>query len=255
MPQLTSLPLLASVLVFGALHAQQATHTEADHAATSQTKTAHASQFVDPTTFKLDVLVADPPAPNSSVTRSELRELHEIESTRTHSEVAAAQADDAEQDIFVYRTIFGASFTAQNFPILAALSADVHNEESVASVPLKAAFSRPRPYQTDTTLHPVCKLTEVPNSYPSGHTLSGYLEGFTLAELIPSRKDEILARTDDYAHNRLVCGVHYASDLAASRQLAAILFGSLISNPEFRQRLEAAREEVHTKLPTASVSR
>lgn len=216
---------------------------------------AHVSQFLDATTLTFDLLIANPPAQDSSVTQSELRELHGIESRRTSSEVAAAQSDDAEEDIFVYRTIFGSSFTAQNFPVLAALSTDVHNEESVASVPLKAVFSRPRPYQADKTLHPVCKLTEAPNSYPSGHTLSGYLEGFTLAELVPSRKNEILARTDDYAHNRLVCGVHYASDLVASRQLAALVFGSLIANPEFRKRLDAAREELHTKLSAVAASR
>ncbi|SDE90681.1 phosphatase PAP2 family protein [Terriglobus roseus] len=255
MRQLTTISLFTSLLLCGALHAQEEIRTGTDNSMTGHTKAVHASRFLDLATLNLNVLIADPPAQNSTITDSELRELHAIESHRTNAQVAAAQADDAEEDIFVYHTIFGASFTAKNLPILAALSTDVHNEESVASVPLKTVFSRPRPYQADKTLHPVCKLTEASNSYPSGHTLSGYLEGYTLAELIPSRRDEILARTDDYAHNRLVCGVHYASDLAAGRQLAAVLFGSLMSNPAFRQRLDAAREELHAKFPTAVASR
>lgn len=255
MRQLTTISLFTSLLLGGALHAQEETRTGTDSSMVGSTKAPHASRFLDPATLNLNLLIAHPPAQNSSVTNSELRELHAIENNRTNAQVAAAQADDAEQDIFIYRTIFGASFTAKNLPILAALSADVHNEESVASGPLKSAFSRPRPYQADKTLHPVCKLTEAPNSYPSGHTLSGYLEGYTLAELLPDRRDEILARTDDYAHNRLVCGVHYASDLVAGRQLASILFGSMMSNPTFRQRLDAAREELHAKFPTAVASR
>lgn len=255
MRQLTTISLLTGVLLCGALRAQQADRVELAQPATPSTKPAHVSRFLDEATLRLDLVIAGPPAQNSSITQSELRDLHTIESSRSSSEVAAAQADDAEEDIFVYHTIFGASFTAANLPVLASLSADVHNEEGVASVPLKATFSRPRPYQADKTLHPVCKLTQAPNSYPSGHTLSGYLEGFTLAELIPSRKDEILARTDDYAHNRLVCGVHYASDLAASRQLAAIMFGSLIATPEFRMRLDAAREELRAKLPAVTTAR
>lgn len=255
MRQLTPIPVLAGLLLCGAMCAQQAGQPEIHNATKTQPKAARTSRFLDPSALDLNLFIGAPPTQDSPVTHSELRELHAIEQSRTSTQIAAAQADDAEQDIFIYRTLFGASFMPQNLPVLAALSADVHNVEGIASTPLKTVYSRPRPYQADKTLHPVCKLTEVPNSYPSGHTLSGYLEGFTLAELLPAHKDEILARTDDYAHNRLVCGVHYASDLVASRQLAAIVFGSMMSNPVFRQRLDAAREELHAKLPSATAER
>lgn len=255
MRQLTPIPVLAGLLLCGAMCAQQAGQSEIHNATKTQPKAARTSRFLNPSELNLNLLIEAPPTQDSSVTQSELRELHAIERSRTNTQITAAQADDAEQDIFVYRTLFGTSFTPQNLPILAVLSADVHNEEGIASTPLKTAYSRPRPYQEDKTLHPVCKLTEVPNSYPSGHTLSGYLEGFTLAELMPAYKDAILARTEDYAHNRLVCGVHYSSDLAASRQLAALVFGSMMSNPAFRKRLDAAREELHAKLPSAVAER
>jgi len=38
--------------------------------------------------------------------------------------------------------------------------------------------------------------------------------------MVPEKRTEILERADVYAHNRLVCGVHTASDLEASRRIA-----------------------------------
>jgi acid phosphatase (class A) len=118
----------------------------------------------------------------------------------------------------------------------------------VAGGMLKQLFARPRPYQTDKTLHPVFALTDVPNSYPSGHALTGYLEAFTLAEIVPEKRNEILARADDYAHNRLVCGVHYPSDIEESRRVAYLVFGYMLATPRFQRDLAAAKAEARPKL-------
>jgi acid phosphatase (class A) len=85
------------------------------------------------------------------------------------------------------------------------------------------------------------------NSYPSGHTLSGYLLAFTLAEMLPEKKQEILDRADDYAHNRLICGVHYPSDLVASKRAAYVVFGSMMANPNFLHDMQAARAELRSQ--------
>jgi acid phosphatase (class A) len=208
--------------------------------------------FVDPSTLSLQSLVLPPPAADSTTTKTEISLLHQIEAARTTAQVTAAQADDADQTIFIFRTLLGPAFTAEQLPLTAALSAHVHGEEQAASDGLKELYSRPRPYQADKTLHPVCKTTQVPNSYPSGHTLSAYLLALTLAEMVPEKRAEILDRAADYSHNRLVCGVHYPSDLAASRDIAYLLFGALMSNPHFTADLAAARTELRTHLGLSS---
>jgi acid phosphatase (class A) len=233
---------LTGLLIGLSLQGQEA---KANNAPASDTHVAH---LADLTHLNLNLLLPEPPKADSPTTRNELKELHRIEKERTPAQVSAATADDLEQDIFVFRTIFGSSFTPDNLPVLAKLSAAIHAEEGVASGPLKTGFARPRPYQADTTLHPVCKVTTEPNSYPSGHTLSGYMLAFTLIEIAPEKKEAILERADDYAHNRLVCGVHYPSDLEASRQIAAALFGSMSMNPAFRNEVAAARTELRTRL-------
>jgi acid phosphatase (class A) len=127
----------------------------------------------------------------------------------------------------------------------------VKNEQSVVGNQLKRYYQRPRPYQADTTLHPACALKTEHDSYPSGHGMTGYLEAFTLAEIAPKKRAEILARADNYAHNRLVCGVHYPSDIEASRRVAYAVFGYMLATPRFQRDLAAAREEMRAKLGLA----
>jgi acid phosphatase (class A) len=212
-------------------------------------KTAY---YIDPAVMDLPALIPDTPAPGSAANKAELAELHRIEASRTPAQVAAAKADEAEEDIFAYKTVFGSDFKPDSLPLTAELGAHVKNEQSVAGAALKPIFPRVRPYNADKTLHPVCGLTDLPNSHPSGHALTGYLEGLTLAEIAPEKRAEILARADDYAHNRLVCGVHYPSDIEASRRIAYMVFGYMLATPKFQHDLAAARAEMQAKLKPAS---
>lgn len=227
-------------------------------AAVAQTPTVKAANttprvayYIDATVLDLADLVPNPPAVDSATNKAELAELHRIETARTPSQVAAAKADEDDEDLFLYRTVLGPGFNADALPITAELGVHVRNEQSIAGAALKPVFARPRPYKTDPTLHPVCALTELPNSYPSGHALTGYLEGLTLAELVPAKRTEILARADEFAHNRLVCGVHYPSDVEASRRVAYVVFGYMMATPRFQRDLAAARAELHARLEIA----
>jgi acid phosphatase (class A) len=212
-------------------------------------KTAY---YIDPMVLDLTVVIPGPPAVDSATEQAELAELHRIEQTRTPEQVAAAKADEANESLFAYATVLGAGFNAEALPVTAEFGAHVKNEQSIAGGALKPAFQRPRPYQTDKTLHPVCGLTDLPNSYPSGHALTGYLEGLTLAEIVPEKRKEILARADEFAYNRLVCGVHHRSDIEASRSVAYLVFGYMMATPRFQHDLAAARAETRAKLGLAA---
>lgn len=207
--------------------------------------------YINVSVLNVSELLPDPPAVNSPASDAELAELHRIEKERTSEQVAKAQADDAEEDMFVFKTVLGPGFTPEALPITAALGMKVKNEQSVAGGDLKRHFQRPRPYQIDSTLHPVCTVKPSQDSYPSGHSLTGYLEALTLSELVPEERIEILARADEYAHNRLVCGVHYPSDIEASRRVAYALFGYMLATPKFQQDLAAAKLELQKNLHSA----
>jgi acid phosphatase (class A) len=74
------------------------------------------------------------------------------------------------------------------------------------------------------------------------------LEGLTLALMVPEKRDQILTRADDYAHSRLVCGVHYPTDPVASKSVAYAMMGVIQQNPQFKKEFEAARSELRRTL-------
>lgn len=214
-------------------------------------KPARTAYYVDPLILTIGTLLPPPPAVDSAETPADLAELHRIEQTRTSEQAAKAKADEDEEDMFVYGTVLGPGFTPEALPVTAALGMHVKNEQGVIGNQLKLYYQRPRPYRSDATLHPVCELKTQHDSYPSGHGLTGYLEAFTLAEIAPEKRTEILARADDYAHDRLVCGVHYPTDIEASRRAAYAIFGYMLATPRFQRDLGAARDEMRAKLGLA----
>jgi len=204
--------------------------------------------FVSPDQSHATQILQDPPGPTSETTKAELNELHRIEVSRTKEQATQAADDDKEESIFIFRNVLGAGFTPDALPITAALSAKVKSDEGVNSAPAKSAFQRMRPYNLDKTLHPVCKTTTKNNSYPSGHTIVGYLEALTLIEMVPEKRNAILARADDYANNRLECGVHFPSDLEASKLLAYSIHALMSDNAQYQKELAAARIELRQAL-------
>lgn len=202
----------------------------------------------------LSPLLVPAPAADSAATREDLAELHQMETSRTPAQVKAAQADDGEEDMFVFRTVLGPSFEGRNLPLTAAFQAHVLTEAVAASATLKDSFLRARPYQIDPTLHPVCLQTSGHNSYPSGHSMVGYLMALTLTEMVPERQSELLARAQEYARNRMVCGVHYRADTEASKVASYAVFGELIRSPRFVEDLKTARQELRAKLKLGALA-
>jgi acid phosphatase (class A) len=212
--------------------------------------------FVTPEQLVMSSVLPSPPANDSWKTLGELADLHRLQDTRTPAEVAQAQADDAEESIFIFAGVLGPKFNRASLPKTALLSDHVKGNEGVIVNAAKKHFHRPRPYHLDPTLHPVCKTTEnrANYAYPSGHGSVGYLTALVLAQIVPEKRDAILARADEYAHNREVCGVHYSSDESASRAVAYAMFGLLMNHPQFKAELEAATAELRSVLELGSRS-
>ena len=201
---------------------------------------------------QLDVasVLPDPPANDSPQTAAEIAELHHMQETRSASEVAHAKGDDVEEDIFIFKDVLGEKFVKAALPMTAVLSNHVHSDEGVIVGPAKKYFKRPRPFNFDHTIKPVCRtnsdLTDY--AYPSGHSTTGYLEALVLTMMVPEKRDAILVRADDYAHSRLICGVHYPTDVAASKFVAYAMIGVMMDNPQFKQEFEAAKTETRRAL-------
>ena len=109
----------------------------------------------------------------------------------------------------------------------------------------KANYRRPRPFVRIPG--PICTDNSAAMadswSYPSGHTIWGWGVALVLAALDPARATPILARGKAYGDSRVVCGVHYVSDVEAGRTTGAALVSALHADPAFQADLAAARAE------------
>jgi acid phosphatase (class A) len=81
-------------------------------------------------------------------------------------------------------------------------------------------------------------------SYPSGHATVGWAWALALAEVDPARHDAILARGRSYGESRLVCNVHWQSDIIEGRFIGAAVVSQEQAVAEFRADIEAARHEL-----------
>ncbi len=81
-------------------------------------------------------------------------------------------------------------------------------------------------------------------SYPSGHTAIGWATALVLAEINVDRQDEILHRGFEHGQSRVICGVHYQSDVDAGRVVASAVVARLHADKTFMEQLAKAKQEV-----------
>ena len=229
--------LLLFFIVTVTAGAQQASVTAP--ARTSPWFAANAIDFI--------ALTPVPPEPGSELDRQDLEGVLLAQQMRTRVQVEQAQADDKEEDSFIFSSVFGANFNASKLPLTAAFSKHLREASAVVNPSLKLRFRRPRPFIVSTQVHPVCEKT-ASNSFPSGHAMVATLEALALTQIVPERSPEILHRLDQYTHSRVVCGVHYPSDIAASRIVSSALFGLISASPAFQRELASARSEFRNSL-------
>lgn len=205
--------------------------------------------FVLPEQLDASSFLPGPPADPAK----DMAELLRVQASRTPEQVAQAKADDAEESIFIYADILGEKFNRAALPLTALFSDHVRYDVSPIINGAKRNFRRPRPYHFSTEIHPVCKAS-APSAaatdfaYPSGHAGVGYIEALVLAQMVPEKRVEILARAETYAYNRVVCGVHYPTDLPGSKAVAYSLMGVFLNNPFFKKEMAAAKAELRTAL-------
>ncbi|MDR3581245.1 MAG: phosphatase PAP2 family protein [Oryzomonas sp.] len=141
----------------------------------------------------------------------------------------------------------GAPITKQETPHLYLLLVRTLKDASAATKRAKNYYARPRPFMVNQK--PTCtpdaeKDLRNNGSYPSGHTTIGWALALVLSEIAPERADALLARGRAFGESRIVCNVHWQSDVAEGRVMGAATVARLHADPGFRADLEAARAEL-----------
>lgn len=145
----------------------------------------------------------------------------------------------------VFSEALGAPFEPERTPTLALLLGRMHADLETVQASAKASHARLRPFVSepaDICVDAAPWLAES-GSYPSGHAAMGWAWALVLSELAPDRAETILARGLAYGDSRVICGVHYVSDVEAGRLMGAALVARLKAEPAFQRDLERARAE------------
>ena len=141
----------------------------------------------------------------------------------------------------------GISVTSQDLPHLYMLLRRTLADAAFSTSAAKNYYKRLRPFAVNQ--QPVCTpggtmRLKKNGSYPSGHAAVGWAWALILSELVPGQADAILTRGRAFSQSRVVCNVHWQSDVDEGLVIGAAAVARLHADPVFRSDLDAARAEV-----------
>ena len=171
------------------------------------------------------------------------------DSVRLAIAIADAEWNDLELVLSRWQEAFGMPISEAATPHIYALLVNSITTVDPMRVEPKAFYHRQRPFERYDDAMPSHEepFLRGEGSYPSGHSLRGWLIGLVLAQVAPERAEAILARSWDYCNSRVIVGAHWQSDVDHSRTAASVGYGALQGSERFRAHVLEARREYQAK--------
>ncbi|WP_374573606.1 phosphatase PAP2 family protein [Phenylobacterium sp.] len=150
-----------------------------------------------------------------------------------------------------YSCAVGVELGEKTTPAVMRIFRKIEFDGRTVGTPPKDHYDRPRPLIGNDK--PLCvpraDWMKTNASYPSGHSLVEWSWALVLAELVPAKADAALKLGQDMGWSRVVCGVHYPSDVEAGRTLGAGMVARLHADPAFAKDMAEARAELARPQP------
>jgi len=200
-----------------------------------------------------NLLIPPPPVPGSAAMARDEEAMRAAVALRGTPRWDQATTDAllfTPTAIGVFSCAAGFSIGADTTPKLNALLRKAGPDLAMAVYPSKRKYMRARPFMSNG--QPSCTPNDEAvlrrdGSYPSGHSAIGYGWGLILAELVPDRAAQLVARGRAFGDSRRVCNVHWLSDVEEGRVVATAVYARLHAEPQFRADIEDARKEVEVQ--------
>lgn len=178
------------------------------------------------------------PAPGSARDKADFETLLAWQASRTSAQCSAAAAEMEHS----YEVFFGkiTPFVSPQPAEVTKFFKNVSEDSIAAHRFLKDVYKRDRPFLHDARIKP-CIARVSGYAYPSGHAAMSRLFALILGDLVPSRRQEFLARADQAALNRIIGGVHHPTDIEAGRILANELYRDLSKESQFAAEMNGLR--------------
>jgi acid phosphatase (class A) len=141
----------------------------------------------------------------------------------------------------------GAPVSLLNTPHLYQLLRRTMTDAAQSARAAKDRYKRPRPFMVNKA--PTCtpgaeEHLAQDGAYPSGHAAIGWAWALILSEISPEQSSAILARGRAFGQSRVVCNVHWQSDVTESLVLGAATVARLHADSAFLADLDAAKAEL-----------
>ena len=124
-----------------------------------------------------------------------------------------------------------------------------------SSIGAKNAYSRDRPFEvlskTSCTPQDEERLKH-DGSYPSGHAAMGMTWALLLSDIAPKQRNAIMKRGLAFGESRVVCGVHWPSDVEAGQMVGIATYAALQKSDVFSEQLRLAQKEFKKQLKSPS---
>lgn len=215
----------------------------------SQASLAQSSGYLAGREVDFHTILGPPPALDSRWDRADqelVQDYQKVDEARFES----AKLDE-EQLYSRFEKAFGRAIDRNTSPALVALLDRALLDVDATAAAAKDNFHRPRPYQR-MQLQRVCNKGDAPKpeehplhgaSYPSGHSVHGWTVAMILARIAPDRTQSLMDRAEEYEESRLICGMHFPTDVEAGQVVAAAVVSRLDTSSEFQSDLSKARKE------------
>lgn len=187
--------------------------------------------------------IPPPPKEGDAADVSDLDYVLAVQASATPEQIAHSQRTAKLNPFDIFSEVLGPGFTAENYPQTGTLLKQVKETGEAVKEELKAYYARRRPVDAHEKEGVVAHVgRDVSYSYPSGHSLRGWLSALVLGQLDPSKKYQLLNCGAQVGWDRVLAGVHYQTDTIASRAVGRLIFDRLMAEPSFVEQLDKVRK-------------
>lgn len=193
------------------------------------------------------------PLPPAAGSYAQQADVQAYESTRALEESSRWQLAQNDADLKPQHVIddfscaAGFTLNPEKLPSLLSLLNTLADPLEQRVTEEKDFWRRPRPFIGNDaaicTPEARARLT-TSFAYPSGHTTWGWLVASILASALPDRSTQIMQRGRIFGESRIVCGVHWKSDVQAGYVNGGAMFAALQDQPWFVAKMATVRAEL-----------
>ena len=155
-----------------------------------------------------------PPSDNSTTTKGEIKELTKIpireKFIKEKDNIKKSFNKIVKEDKLVKKLIDSSA------PII---------------LKIKKHYNRPRPKviakKMKTKMEDMEMASMKTPSYPSGHSVQGYLIGMALSKMYPQKRNKLMKTARDISYSRRVARAHYKSDSLFGEQIGKDMYNHI----------------------------